>query len=348
MKIAIFFGGQSNEHDVSIASGTSVIYNIDKEKYQVYPIYISKEGKFYFYGKDVYKIKPLKVGAKLTNLKEIENIIEYLKDIDVCIPILHGKYGEDGSIQGLFKLLNKKYVGCDILSSAICMDKVTTKILLEGIGIKVTPYLYIKKNGHKYLYFDGNFNSYLLSKNELLKLAKEKIGYPLFVKASNSGSSIGTFKVEDASSLISAITEASLIDEKILIEKSIEGRELEVAILGNNEVICSPVGEIKTSKDYYSYKAKYNDKSSKTELANLNLKTLNEIKDIAKRAYRVCSCKGLSRVDFFLESKTNKIILNEINTMPGFTSISMYPELFMMYGYDYKTLIDKLIILALS
>ena len=145
MKIAIFFGGQSNEHDVSIASGTSVIYNIDKEKYQVYPIYISKEGKFYLYEKDI---------SKLDNLKEIENILEYLQDIDVCIPILHGKYGEDGSIQGLFKLLNKKYVGCDILSSSICMDKVTTKMLLEGIGIKVTPYLYIKKNGHKYLYFD--------------------------------------------------------------------------------------------------------------------------------------------------------------------------------------------------
>ncbi len=338
----------SSEHDVSIASGTSIISNLDKEKYDIYPIYISKEGKYYKYTKDILDIAPLEVGSKIEELEEIPNLMTYLEKMDLCFPVLHGKYGEDGSIQGLFKLLNKKYVGCDILASSLCMDKITTKMILEKVGIKVTPYLYIKKDSNKYIYYDYNFNYHLLNKREFLKLVNQNIGYPLFVKASNSGSSIGVYKVEGENDLIKMVEEASLYDEKILIEKALFGRELECAILGNDEVITSPVGEILSSQEYYSYESKYLDSNSKTKLASLRPKVVREIQNMAKRAYHACSCQGLARIDFFYIPETKEIILNEINTMPGFTNISMYPKLFQEYGYDYKTLLDKLIMFALK
>lgn len=347
MKLAIIFGGQSTEHEVSIASATSIISALNKEKYEIFPIYINKEGKFFEYTKKVKKIKPLEIGEKITELKPILNICTYLENIDVIFPVLHGKNGEDGTMQGMLSLLNKKYVGPHTLASSLCMDKEKTKLVLKSLGIKVTKWLTLKKGNDGYLYYDQEYNSYQLDDHLLKEYVQKEIGYPLFVKPANSGSSVGVSKITQEDELIDKINEAFLYDDKVLIEEAIMGRELECAILGNKDLIVSPVGEIITD-NYYSYEAKYKNNNSKTIIPHdIPLNIQEEIRDIAKKAYQGCGCVGLSRLDFFLENKTNQIILNEINTMPGFTNISMYPKLMAKSGFDYSTLLDKLIELAL-
>ena len=347
MKLAIIFGGKSTEHEVSVASATSIISALDKEKYEIFPIYISKDGKFFEYTKKIKEIKPLEVGEEITELKPISNLFNYLEKIDVVFPVLHGKNGEDGIVQGMLTLLNKKYVGCHTLASSLCMDKEKNKLILKSLGIKVAKWLTLKKDYIDYLYYDQEYNCYNLDDKNLKEYIKKEIGYPLFVKPSNSGSSVGVSKVTKEDELIDKIKEAFLYDDKVLIEEAIVGRELECAILGNEELIVSPIGEIITN-NYYSYDAKYKDKASQTIIPDdIPINIQKEIRDIAKRAYKGCDCKGLSRIDFFLEDKTGKIILNEINTIPGFTSISMYPKLMERYGFDYSTLLDKLIELAL-
>lgn len=346
--LAVLFGGKSTEHDISVISGTSIISNLDKEKYNIYPIYIDKEGNYYKYTKNLKDIKPLSLGGSLTDLKPIENIFKYLENIDIVFPVLHGLYGEDGSIQGMLELLGKKYVGCKVLSSSLCMDKVYAKVIFKTCGIEVAKSMYITKQDNDYIYIDDNFNRIILDKISLEKEVKEYLNYPVFIKPSNSGSSVGVTKVNNKEELFIALEEAFKYDRKVLIEESIVGREVECAVLGNNNPIASYVGEVLSAGEFYSFDSKYKNKESVTVIpADINNIIMKKIRLLAIKAYEACDCSGLSRVDFFIEEKTGRIILNEINTMPGFTEISMYPKLMENLGYTYPELLDELIKLAM-
>ena len=345
IKLAIIFGGKSTEHDISLTSATSIINNLNKDKYNIYPIYIDKQGTFNQL--TLSDKKEINLKEEITKLIPIPNIIKYLENIDIVFPILHGKYGEDGTIQGMLELIDKKYVGCKTLSSSLCMDKIYTKILVNSCGINTAKSINIKKYKDTYIYLDNNFNKTLLDKKTLKELIKEELNYPIFIKPSNSGSSVGVYKIKKEEDLIPNLEKAFLYDNKVLIEEAIIGREVECAIIGNEEPIASPIGEVLSASDFYSYDSKYNNKESKTIIpATLDKNISNKIKDTAIKAYTACDCKGLSRVDFFIEKNTNRIILNEINTMPGFTEISMYPKLIEQLDYSYSDILDKLIDLA--
>ena len=348
-KVAIIFGGKSTEHDVSIVSGTSVISNMDKNKYEIYPIYIDEFGKYFKYNKDVNDIKILKIGESLTDIEEIENIIEYLNKVDVVFPVLHGKNGEDGTIQGMLDLLNIPYVGCKVLSSSLCMDKVYTKVILDKAGIEQAKSMYIKKYNDKYIYVHNNFNELVLNVEELISKVKDYLKFPVFIKPSNSGSSVGVNKSLSEHDFIEYLEYAFKYDSKVLIEEAINGREVECAVLGNDDLIVSNIGEVLAAGEFYSFDSKYKNAESVTVIpANLDKNIIENIRMYAKKAYKACDCSGLSRIDFFVENNTNRIILNEINTLPGFTEISMYPKLMEHLGYKYSELLDKLIELALE
>lgn len=347
IKLAVIFGGISTEHDVSVVSGTSVIEKLDKEKYQIFPIYIACDGKWYEYKEQINEIKVVTIGTKLEKLEKIDNIMEYLQKIDIAFPVLHGLGGEDGSIQGLFKMLNLPYVGCGILASSVGMDKVYTKIIFEKARIPQAKYEYIKAIDGEYIYVSKDFTQEKIELSEIDSKINKHFTYPMFVKPSNSGSSVGVKKATNKEELEEAIKNAAKYDTKILIEQGIDGREIECAVLGNEEVISSPVGEILSAEDFYSFDSKYINTESKTVIpADIDKEISNEIRDLAIKAFKAIDGKGLSRVDFFVERQTNNIYINEINTLPGFTTISMYPKLFEQIGIKYSDLLDKLISLA--
>ena len=347
MKLAVIFGGTSTEHNVSVVSGTSVIKNLDKSKYEILPIYIDKDGIWYEYTKDIEKIDVLQIEEEIKELKRIDNVLEILKNQDVIFPVLHGLNGEDGTIQGLFEMIKKPYVGCKVLASSACMDKVYTKVILEKAGINQAKSEYIRKFRDKYIYIDKSFNEKICNLDELCKILETKLKYPMFIKPSNSGSSVGISKAKNYEELKKAIEYASKFDKKILVEEEIKGHEVECAVLGNEDVIASFIGEIKSADEFYSFDAKYKNQESKTFIpADIPDSIQEEIRKQAIKAFKAIDGKGLSRVDFFVEKDTNKIYLNEINTMPGFTKISMYPKLFEHYGINYSKLLDKLIELA--
>lgn len=327
-KVAVIYGGMSSEHDVSMISGKNILGSIDKSKYEVYPVTITKDGNW--------------LDEKN---KEIKNIIQYLKDMDVVFPVLHGLYGEDGSLQGMLEMNQIPYVGCKVLASSVCMDKVYTKIVLGKAGINQAKYIYLKDEN---IYVDENFDEMKLENDEIIKLVEEKLKFPVFVKPSNSGSSVGVSKATNGEELIKAIETASIYDRKILIEEAIIGKEVECAVLGNSNPEASTVGQILSAEEFYSFDAKYKNEESKTVIpANIPEEKIEEIRKLAIKAFKAVDGSGLSRVDFFVENETNKIYINEINTMPGFTSISMYPKLWEEAGISATELTDKLIQLAL-
>ena len=345
-KLGVIFGGMSTENEVSVVSANSVLNNLDKEKYEIYPIYIDKDGEWWEYKEDNNNRE---WGQEVEKKEKIENIIKYLKDLDVMFPVLHGLYGEDGTIQGLFELLKKPYVGCGVLASSVGMDKVYTKVVFEKAGLNQANYEYIRKFEDKYIYVDKQFNEKILGLEETVKEISKNLTFPMFIKPSNSGSSVGINKAKNEKELEEYLKYAAKFDNKVLIEEGIEGREVECAVLGNEEVIASCVGEIKPAEEFYSYDAKYKNEESKTEIpANIPEDISNEIRKQAIKAFKAIDGKGLSRVDFFVEKNTNKIYINEINTLPGFTSISMYPKLCEESGITYKELLNKLIELALE
>lgn len=350
LKVGVIFGGKSSEHDVSKVSGTSVISNLNKDKYEVLPIYIDKNGNWYTYEKNVNEIKILEIYSDISKeIKLITNIEKTLKELDVIFPVLHGLGGEDGSIQGMFELFNVPYVGCGILASSVGMDKVYTKIIFEKAGIKQAKYDYIRKFNDKYIYVDKNFNEELLNIDEIVKKIDTDLKYPMFIKPSNSGSSVGINKAHNKDELKKSIEYASRFDKKILIEEGLVGKEVECAILGNEEVISSCVGEIKPAEDFYTFDAKYKNQESKVLIpAEISEEMSEKIKKLAIKAFKSIDGKGLSRVDFFANEETNEIYINEINTLPGFTTISMYPKLFEQVGIEYSELLDRLIKLALE
>lgn len=344
IKLGVIFGGTSTEHEVSIVSGTSVIKNLNKEKYEIYPIYINKNGEWFKY---TYQNQEFKVGDEIIGKEKIKNICEYLKKLDKVFPVLHGLGGEDGTIQGLLELLKIPYVGTRVLGSSICMDKAYTKLIFEKAEIPQAEYVYIRKNEDDYIFIEKDFTEEKCDIYELIQKITEKIEFPMFIKPSNSGSSVGINRANNALELAKAIEYASNYDNKILIEEKINGREIECAVLGNEEVEASCLGEILAAEEFYTFSAKYQNQESKTVMpADLPENLSNEVRNLAKKAYKAADCKGLSRVDFFVDDKNNKIYINEINTMPGFTQISMYPKLWEKSGMKYTELLDKLISLA--
>lgn len=326
IKLGIVYGGVSTEHDISVMSAKSVIENLDKEKYEIHEIYINKYGKWYEVIDD--------------EKEEIYNLIWTLKKLDVVFPVLHGLGGEDGTIQGMLEMLQVPYVGCKVLASSVGMDKVYTKIIFEKAGIPEAPYVYIKKKENGYIIVNENFKEEEFKVESITK----KLNYPMFVKPSNSGSSVGVKKATNNEELKMAIENAGQYDNKILIEQGINAREVECAILDGTEVRASTVGEIMSAEEFYSFDAKYNIPESKTIIpADISKEQIEQIQKLAIRAFKAIDGRGLARADFFIEKDTNKIYINEINTMPGFTKISMYPKLFEAVGITYTELLDKLI-----
>ena len=347
MKICVIFGGISTEHDVSIVSGTSVIKNLNKQKYQIIPMYIDKNGIWYRYLKDVNQINILKIGEQPIELEKVDNFVDIIGQCDIVFPVLHGIGGEDGSIQGLCKILNKPIVGCGILASSIGMDKVYTKAILEKAKIRQTKYQYVRKIENNYIYIDSNFNEKEEKLDNVCSEIEKSLLYPMFIKPSNSGSSVGIKKANNLVELKEAIVYAGNYDKKIIIEQGIDGREIECAVIGNEKVEASCVGEIVPADNFYSFNAKYKNSESRTIIpAEISKEISDEIRRIAIKAFKAIDGKGLARVDFFVEKNTNNIYLNEINTMPGFTQISMYPKLFENSGIKYEKILDKLIELA--
>lgn len=348
LNLVLLFGGQSSEHEISRISATNIAKNIDTSRYEVYPVGITKEGQWLLLSGDFddmlnpewfKKGTPafLSPDATKKGLYVFEKETPKMIPVDVVFPALHGLYGEDGSIQGLLELAQIPYVGCGILASSVSMDKLYTKIIVETLGIRQAKYVKACKE-------DANASERY---KETVKEVEEKLGYPVFVKPSNAGSSVGVSKATDQSSLITAIELAFQHDRKILIEENISGREMECAVLGNYNPKASGIGEILAAAEFYDFDAKYNNADSKTVISPKIEKELSEaIRSAAVKIFKAVDGTGLARVDFFLENGTNDIVFNEINTLPGFTDISMYPMLWEEKGMKKEQLVDKLISLA--
>lgn len=339
MKIGIIFGGSSNEHEVSVVSASSIIKNIDKEKYEIIPIYLDKSNNFYIWDENINKIDILPFGSLPNKLNKINDAFGYLKKLDLVFIMIHGKNGEDGTISSILKFLNISYVGNTPAASLITMDKILTKEILERSNIKTSPYIYFSIYNNEYIYKDK-----ILSKKELYDIINNKLTFPLFIKPANSGSSLGITKVKTISELDSAFEIALKVDHRILIESEVKAREIECGILEkDDEIISSVLGEVLSAEEFYSYTSKYTNNESTTVIpAKIDPKIEKKIREIAKNVFRILDCHTYSRCDFFL-TDDNKIILNEVNTIPGFTEISMYPKLFEASGISYSELIDILI-----
>ncbi len=340
--ILIIFGGNSTEHDISCKSVMSFVNNISEGKYIKHYVGIKKNGDWVYYTGDTSLIPTGKWTQEASNvpcvlspnttakgllLLDRENTII---PVDVIIPVLHGKNGEDGTIQGLFELCGIPYVGCGVVASGVSMDKAYTKIIVDSLqNIPQADYVLVRK---------GDNNSYI-------ETAENKLGYPMFVKPCKSGSSQGVSKASNRQELEDAVALALRHDTKVLIEETITGRELECAVLETKEgIISSNAGEAVAGDVFYSYEAKYNNSESKTVLSPDIPQGINEkVREYAEAIFRVLGCNGLSRVDFFLEHNTNRVVFNEINTLPGFTEISMYPMMMGAVGFPIDKLMDALI-----
>ncbi len=343
IKVAVLFGGASNEHDISLVSAANVIESIPKDKYEVTCIGITKKGRWLYYPGDAKDIKsgewernPDCASAIISpdpihkGIITIENGDATVRKIDVVFPVLHGKNGEDGSLQGLLDMAKLPYVGCGLLASASCMDKAHTHMILDYNNIKTAKWRMITQRDINHL-------------EEQYEKIAEDLRFPMFIKPANCGSSIGINKANDFEELDAAVKTAFSHDNKVIIEEFIKGRELEVAVFGYDSPFASFAGEIKACNDFYDYDAKYVLEDSQLCIpAELENEKMLEIREIALKAYKCLGCKGLSRVDFFL-TENGEFYLNEINTMPGFTSISMYPKLMQHLGMSQSYLVDKLI-----
>ena len=342
-KLLIICGGPSTEHIIYRMSCTAVLKNIHKDHYDMTLVGIDLDGNWYILNQNQ---EDLTQDSWLDQSTPVDDVYGLLKEYDVVYPILHGMYGEDGTIQGLFELAQVPYVGCRVLGSSVSMDKIYTKKILETVGIPQVKSLYVKKRyDGKLVVVDEKFNE----SDDILNIVKEKLGFPCFIKASNSGSSVGCYRVDQEEMLMDKLTEAAKYDRKIVVEECIDCIELETAVLGNDDPIVSRVGQIMPHGEFYTFESKYEDEESKTCIPALVSQDIqDQIREYALKVFKAVDGHGLSRVDFFLDKKTNKIYLNEINTMPGFTKISMYPQLMEDFGISYSELIDRLIDLAME
>ncbi|MEG2235843.1 MAG: D-alanine--D-alanine ligase family protein [Clostridia bacterium] len=338
IKVLVIFGGMSSEHSISCLSASNVLENIDKNKYDITKIGIDKLGDWFKYTGSNENIKENKWKEDANNKYKITDILVELKKYDCIFPVLHGKYGEDGTIQGVFELAKIPYIGCDTEGSSIAMDKIISKELVKNIGINVVEYFYLNKYEN-------------ITNEKLEKLINiNNLNYPLIVKPNKEGSSYGVSKVNNIDELNKAIKFSFEFDDKILIEKYISNRkEIECAVLGEKTLHISTPGEILSANEFYDFNSKYeNNKSSNQIPANVDLNILNEIKTYAFKIFNVLRLRGISRVDFFFDTKENKVYFNEVNTLPGFTNISMYPKMLEYDGIEYSQIIDKLITYALE
>jgi D-alanine-D-alanine ligase len=343
--IVVIMGGRSSEHDVSLVSARTVINNINTDKYNIIMVGITKDGQW----KLIDRLSRIEDGSWVksrsrasicpdTGRNELCIIrnerVEYI-NVDVVFPVLHGMNGEDGTLQGLLELAGIPYVGCGVLSSACSMDKFYTKIIVDALGIRQAKFV-------------GVFRSELKDMDKVIAKVEKEFDYPVFVKPSKAGSSQGVSMVQNREELIEALVLAAKHDNKILVEEMIKGRELECAVLGSLHAQASGVGEILAADTFYSYDAKYNNEDSKTIVhPDLPEGKEDEIREKAVEIFKALDGYGLARVDFFLTDDTNEVVFNEINTLPGFTSISMYPMLWRAKGLDTKELVQKLIDLAM-
>lgn len=350
-KICVLFGGESTEYEISLKSSYSVLCNLNKELYDIVTVGISRDGKWFLYDGDYDKIPTdewfddsLASVSILHGSKEACLIAEKKDDtyekiyFDAAFPVLHGKNGEDGTIQGLFELAGIRYVGVGVIASSVGMDKTFSKVVFKEAGIPQADWVVINK--HELENLDAK-----------IERIESELGYPVFIKPANAGSSIGIGKAKNRAELVAAIDGALKFDRKVLVEEFLTGHEVECAVLGNRGSIkASCVGEIVASQEFYTYDAKYNGDCPSTLYipAKIEDKYAEAVRANAIKAFEALDGKGLSRVDFFVDEEKDKVCINEINTMPGFTSISMYPKLFEASGIEYGELLSKLIEIALE
>ncbi|HIV95980.1 MAG TPA: D-alanine--D-alanine ligase [Candidatus Agathobaculum stercoravium] len=352
MKLAVLFGGISSEHDISCLSAASILRNLDKTKYEIYPVGITQEGQWYYCPAcDADRVEngewermADKVPALLPPDRSVHGLV-LLRDgrtetirLDCVFPVLHGAGGEDGTVQGLLELAGIPYVGCGVAACANSMDKSITKALIEPTGVRQAKY-------YLALRYDFERNA-----EGVVRTAADQLGsFPVFVKPCSQGSSVGVAKANDMLELAAGLTEAFKLDDKVLVEEFIDGHEVECAVLGNRNPIASTVGEIAATQEFYTFDAKYKDESSKLYIpAQITPQQLETVRQNALRVYAALGCRGLSRVDFFVTYEGGEVVFNELNSIPGFTSISMYPKLFDYEGIHYPELLDRLVTLALE
>jgi D-alanine-D-alanine ligase len=336
IRVGVIFGGRSGEHEVSLRSAESVLRSLDRSRYEVVPIAITHEGRWLTSDSAVALLPPKDTIQKtLTTGDPVTLPAEPVEHgmVDVIFPVLHGTFGEDGTIQGLLELANVPYVGAGVLGSAVGMDKDVMKRLLREAGIPIGDYWTLRK---------ADIPSFV-------KTRRQDLPYPVFVKPANLGSSVGISKVRGPDELEAALHSAAEYDRKLVVEKGIDAREIEISVLGNDDPIASVPGEIIPSREFYDYQAKYVDDDSELLIpAPLSEDQVREARQLAIAAFKVLECAGMARVDLFLDRKSGKFLVNEINTLPGFTSISMYPKLWEASGVSYSELIDRLIALAIE
>jgi D-alanine-D-alanine ligase len=360
LRVGVIFGGRSGEHDVSLRSAQTVMAALSAAGYDVLPIGVTREGAWLTDGDPMRELQsasplfalpdgPREQGQVLSAVEELSlkaassaapAVIPangWAGDMDVIFPVLHGPMGEDGTVQGLLELAGLPYVGAGVMSSAVSMDKAISKQLLAQAGIAQAPWLTVlRKEWERF-------------PDAIQADIERELGYPCFVKPSNLGSSVGISKVHDASELAEAMREAGLYDRKIVIEQGIDGRELEVSVLGNDEPLASVIGEIVPGHEFYDYEAKYVDDTSELIIpAEIPEEAAETLRAMAVRAFRVLDCAGMARIDFFLERGTDRVLLNEVNTIPGFTAISMYPKLWEASGLALPDLVARLVELSVE
>ncbi len=346
LRVGVIFGGRSGEHEVSLNSANSILTALDREKYDVVPIGITKAGRWLIGAEPSQVLAEGEFDPELIPAALIPDPSEAqlvplaggkANSIDVIFPVLHGTYGEDGTMQGLLELANIPYVGSGVLGSAAGMDKIVMKRIFAQVGLPQGRFLAFTRK------------QWESSAEPVLAEVENGLGYPCFVKPANMGSSVGISKARDRSGLVRALEVAARYDRRIVVEEFIEGREIEVSVLGNDEPVSSLPGEIIPCNEFYDYKAKYIDGDSALIIpAELPDATVESIRRYAVRAFTALDCAGLARVDFFVSRMDGTVLINEVNTMPGFTSISMYPKLWEASGVPYGELLDKLIELALE
>ncbi|NBU20805.1 D-alanine--D-alanine ligase [bacterium] len=355
LKVMVLYGGRSGEHEVSLVSAASVMRNLNPEKYEVLPVAIDKKGRWLFNDMSliersaralpVYQDAPevmllSQINSPDQNLIFLES--KKSTQVDVVFPVMHGTLSEDGTIQGFLELTDLPYVGCGVLASAVGMDKEFAKRLVHEAGLPIVPYLCVKQA------------SYEKSQKQWAQRVEKELGFPVFVKPANSGSSVGVYKVKTLDDLHSCLEKAFQFDHKVLIEKAVSAREIEFAVLENLDSSQPPhvstPGEIAPTHEFYSYEAKYLDENGAHLMipASLTEAQLTEGKELAARAFEALNGEGMSRVDLFLDKSTGQFYFNEVNTIPGFTSISMYPKLWECSGVSYSELLDRLIALAIA
>ena len=345
LNVCVLFGGVSPEHEVSLRSAESVMNNLDPEKYNIYPVGITKEGNWILYGDTDYSKLPTNEWlscpknrqAALSPIRgqgllSFEGDCVVRENIDVVFPVLHGENGEDGSIQGLFQIAGIPYVGCHVAASAACMDKCLTKLMAAVTNVRQADWELVTREQLRF------------HPEKALDRVEAKFSYPVFVKPAGTGSSVGVSKARGREALLASLENAARYDRKVLVEEFIRGREVEVAVLGNNTPVASVPGEIDAGAEFYDYDTKYITNTSRLYIpARISEAAAEQVRQDAVAIYQAMGCQGLARVDFFVTYDGEQVVFNEINTMPGFTSISMYPKLFGASGIPYGELIDKLL-----